>query len=169
MILGYARTSTVEQVAGFEAQERDLRAAGAERIFAEQVSSVAPRAKLAEVIDFAREGDVIVVTKLDRLGRIAMDVRSSVERLAGLGVRVHCLALGGTDLTLTVDLIEPLGSETLLNGRIAALAGDPVVVKLTGHAPVEWQGDERIGIGIDPAYLHVFDAETGRRVEPVIR
>ena len=86
-----------------------------------------------------------------------------------IGIRPEHLSLGGTDLTLTVDLIEPLGSETLLHGRIAALAGDPVVVKLTGHAPVEWQGDERIGIGIDPAYLHVFDAETGRRVEPVIR
>lgn len=45
------------------------------------------------------EGDVLVVTKLDRLGRNAMDVRATVERLAGIGVRVHCLALGGVDLT----------------------------------------------------------------------
>ncbi len=44
-------------------------------------------------------GDVLVVTKLDRLGRNAMDVRATVEQLAGLGVRVHCLALGGVDLT----------------------------------------------------------------------
>jgi putative DNA-invertase from lambdoid prophage Rac len=44
-------------------------------------------------------GDVLVVTKLDRLGRNAMDVRATVERLANAGVRVHCLALGGVDLT----------------------------------------------------------------------
>jgi len=44
-------------------------------------------------------GDVLVVTKLDRLGRNAMDVRSTVDALAAIGVRVHCLALGGVDLT----------------------------------------------------------------------
>jgi DNA invertase Pin-like site-specific DNA recombinase len=58
MIVGYARTSTVEQVAGFEAQERDLRAAGVERIFAEQVSSVASRAQL----DGAVSGGAILPT-----------------------------------------------------------------------------------------------------------
>jgi putative DNA-invertase from lambdoid prophage Rac len=42
---------------------------------------------------------VLVVTKLDRLGRNVMDVGSTVARLAELGVRVHCLALGGVDLT----------------------------------------------------------------------
>lgn len=44
-------------------------------------------------------GDVLVVTKLDRLGRNAMDVRKTVEQLAGANIRVHCLALGGVDLT----------------------------------------------------------------------
>jgi putative DNA-invertase from lambdoid prophage Rac len=44
-------------------------------------------------------GDVLVVTKLDRLGRNAMDVRATVEQLTSTGVRVHCLALGGVDLT----------------------------------------------------------------------
>ena len=43
--------------------------------------------------------DVLIVTKLDRLGRNAMDVRATVERLAEMQVRVHCLALGGADLT----------------------------------------------------------------------
>ena len=42
---------------------------------------------------------MLIVTKLDRLGRNAMDVRSTVDRLATEGVRVHCLALGGVDLT----------------------------------------------------------------------
>ena len=43
--------------------------------------------------------DVLIVTKLDRLGRNAMDVRATVERLDAMGVMVHCLALGGVDLT----------------------------------------------------------------------
>ncbi|EEH26041.1 resolvase, N domain [Burkholderia pseudomallei Pakistan 9] len=45
------------------------------------------------------EGDVLIVTKLDRLGRNAMDVRATVEALADRGIRIHCLALGGVDLT----------------------------------------------------------------------
>jgi DNA invertase Pin-like site-specific DNA recombinase len=67
MLIGYCRTSTVEQVAGLEAQERDLKAAGVERIFAEQTSSVGPRQHLDAALDFIRTGDVLVVTKLDRL------------------------------------------------------------------------------------------------------
>jgi DNA invertase Pin-like site-specific DNA recombinase len=57
-----ARTSTVEQTAGFEAQERDPKAAGVERVFAEQVSSVAERGQLEAALDYAREGDVLVVS-----------------------------------------------------------------------------------------------------------
>jgi len=62
MIIGYARTSTVEQQAGLDAQKRDLKAAGAERFYFEQTSSVGPRKELETAIDFAREGDVLVVT-----------------------------------------------------------------------------------------------------------
>jgi putative DNA-invertase from lambdoid prophage Rac len=51
------------------------------------------------LVDRMEDGDVLIVTKLDRLGRNAMDVRATVEKLAGDGVRVHCLALGGVDLT----------------------------------------------------------------------
>lgn len=52
--------------------------------------------KLLERIE---AGDVLIVTKMDRLGRNAMDVRLTVEQLTASGVRVHCLALGGADLT----------------------------------------------------------------------
>lgn len=51
------------------------------------------------LVDRLECGDVLIVTKLDRLGRNAMDVRTTVEKLAAEGVRVHCLALGGVDLT----------------------------------------------------------------------
>jgi DNA invertase Pin-like site-specific DNA recombinase len=60
MIVGYARTSTIEQTAGFEAQQRDLKAHGAEQTFAEQVSSVAERGELERAIEFVRDGDVLV-------------------------------------------------------------------------------------------------------------
>jgi DNA invertase Pin-like site-specific DNA recombinase len=68
MIVGYAST---DQAAGLAAQERDLTAAGAERIFGEQISSTAKRAKLAECLAFMRDGDVLAVTKPDRLARTA--------------------------------------------------------------------------------------------------
>ena len=72
------------------------------------------RPGFAKLVDRLEAGDVLVVTKLDRLGRNAMDVRATVERLAGEGVRVHCLALGGIDLT------SPAGKMTM--GVICAVA-----------------------------------------------
>jgi len=69
MNIGYARTSTVDQIAGFESQLRELEAAGCEKIFQEQVSSVGQRLELNAAIDFVREGDTLVATKIDRLAR----------------------------------------------------------------------------------------------------
>ena len=65
MIVGYARTSTIDQQAGLDAQLRDLKAACVEKVFAEQVSSIAQRTKLAAALEFVREGDVLMVTKPD--------------------------------------------------------------------------------------------------------
>jgi putative DNA-invertase from lambdoid prophage Rac len=87
------------------------------RVVAETVSGSVPtseRPGFNRLVDKLEEGDVLVVTKLDRLGRNAMDVRATVEALAGVGVRVHCLALGGIDLT------SPAGKMTM--GVIAAVA-----------------------------------------------
>lgn len=100
----YARVSTADQ--NPENQVREIQSAGfsvdAHRIVTESISgSVAAkeRPKFAKLIDRLESGDVLLVTKLDRLGRNAMDVRATVECLAVMGVRVHCLALGGVDLT----------------------------------------------------------------------
>ena len=60
--------------------------------------ATARRRGFARLLDRLEPGDVLVVTKLDRLGRDAMDVGSTVAKLAEIGVRVHCLALGGVDL-----------------------------------------------------------------------
>ena len=105
MIVGYARTSTLEQVAGFEAQDRDLRAAGVERIFQEQVSSVAARPQLEAAIDFVREGDVFVVTKLDRLARSVANMLEIVARLEKKDVALRILNLGLDTSTPTGKLM----------------------------------------------------------------
>ena len=74
MLVGYARTSTIEQQAGLEAQIRNLEKVGAEKIFTEQISSVTRREQLEQALEFLREGDLLVVTKLDRLARSVRDL-----------------------------------------------------------------------------------------------
>lgn len=100
----YCRVSTADQTT--DNQVREIEAAGfaiePRRVIAETVSgsvTAMERAGFAKLVDRLEDGDVLIVTKLDRLGRNAMDVRATVEALAGQGVRVHCLALGGVDLT----------------------------------------------------------------------
>ena len=103
----YARVSTAEQTP--ENQIREIEAAGfavdqdkrKQRIVAECISAsvaASERPGFSKLLDRMESGDVLIVTKLDRLGRNAMDVRATVERLAVDGVRVYCLALGGVDL-----------------------------------------------------------------------
>jgi putative DNA-invertase from lambdoid prophage Rac len=104
-----------------ENQVREIEAAGfkvePKRVITETVSgsmAAGERPGFAKLKDKLESGDVLIVTKLDRLGRNAMDVRATVEALAAEGVRVHCLALGGMDLT------SPAGKMTM--GVINAVA-----------------------------------------------
>lgn len=94
MLIGYARTSTLEQEAGLEAQTRDLTALGCEKVFTEQVSSVGRRAELEAAITFARSGDTLVVTKLDRLARSVTHMGELVARLEAKGVALRIVSLG---------------------------------------------------------------------------
>src|SRR4051794_14944961 len=96
--IGYARTSTVEQEAGLDAQVRDLRAAGCHKVFAEQVSSVSQRAQLQAALDYLREGDVLVVTKPDRLARSTENLLAIVRQLDERGVALRVLSMGGQSL-----------------------------------------------------------------------
>ncbi|WP_175776627.1 recombinase family protein [Burkholderia anthina] len=103
-VFAYCRVSTIDQ--STENQRREIEAAGfsidGRRIVEEQISgsvAASERPGFVRLLDRLEAGDVLVVTKLDRLGRNAMDVRATVERLSDVGVRVHCLALGGVDLT----------------------------------------------------------------------
>jgi DNA invertase Pin-like site-specific DNA recombinase len=107
MIIGYARTSTTDQKAGLEAQERDLLAAGCERLFIEQVSSVdvVAREQLATALDFVREGDVLVVTKLDRLARSVSHLLDVSARLKAKGAALRILDLAIDTSTATGELL----------------------------------------------------------------
>lgn len=93
-LVGYARTSTTDQKAGLEGQLRDLEGAGCTRIFSEEISSVAQqRPELGRALDYVREGDALVVTKLDRLARSVADLVRITERLKEKGVALRILAL----------------------------------------------------------------------------
>lgn len=96
MLIGYARTSTLDQKASIEAQTRDLTAAGCEKVFQEQVSSVdvEGRQELAQALEFVREGDTLVVTKLDRLARSVGHLRDITSTLEGRGAALRILDLG---------------------------------------------------------------------------
>jgi putative DNA-invertase from lambdoid prophage Rac len=118
-VFAYCRVSTADQTT--DNQIQDIAAAGFTvqkgRAITETVSGSVPameRTGFLGLLNKLEAADVLIVTKLDRLGRNAMDVRASVERLASIGVRVHCLALGGVDLT------SPAGKMTM--GVIAAVA-----------------------------------------------
>ncbi len=118
-VFAYCRVSTADQTP--DNQILEIQAAGFQleprRVIAETVSgstAAMEREGFRKLMDRLDWDDVLVVTKLDRLGRNAMDVRATVERLAEMNVRVHCLALGGVDLT------SPAGKMTM--AVIAAVA-----------------------------------------------
>jgi DNA invertase Pin-like site-specific DNA recombinase len=111
MIVGYARTSTTDQQAGLSAQLRDLEAAGVERVSSEQTSAVGQRPQLEEALRFLREGDVLVVTKLDRLARSMAHLVELVAILERRKVSLRVLALGFDTGTPTGRLmVNLLGS-----------------------------------------------------------
>lgn len=105
MRVGYARTSTSEQIAGLEAQTRDLERAGAEKLFVEQVSSMTVRPKLDAALEFVRAGDALIVSRLDRLARSTSDLLRIIAMLEGKGVGLRVLDFGGGE----VDTRSPSG------------------------------------------------------------
>lgn len=108
----YVRVSKSEQET--ENQIKEIESAGfniqQHRIISETVSGSMPigrRKGFKLLLDKMEPGDILVVTKMDRLGRNAIDVSTTVSKLEQLGIRVHCLALGSVDLT------SPAGKMTM--------------------------------------------------------
>ena len=142
MLIGYARTSTLEQVAGLAAQERDLKAVGVEKLFTEQTSSVGERAQLEAAIEFARDGDTLIVTKLDRLARSVAHLCTIVERLASKGVALRILALNLDTATptgkLMLNMLGAIGQferEMMLERQREGVAKAKAEGKYKGRAP----------------------------------
>lgn len=105
MKIGYARTSTLDQSAGLDAQLEALKAAGCEKIFQEQVSATGKRADLEKALDFVREGDMLTVTKLDRLARSVTHLGTIVGLLQDKHADLQILDLGVDTSTATGQLI----------------------------------------------------------------
>jgi len=134
-LVGYARTSTTDHKAGLEAQLRDLKGDGCTKIFHEELSSVsAERPELEHAIDYLREGDTLVVTKLHRLARSVADLVSITQQLRAKGVALRILAIG-------LDTEKPHGKLMLnLLGSIAEFGRELMQRQREGIAKAEAEG-----------------------------
>ena len=140
--MGYGRTSTFEQQAGLEAQLRDLRAAGCERIFEEQVSSVGKRPQLDACLDFIREGDCLVVTKLDRLARSTQHLLEIADLVKRNGADLHILNLNietssatGKLLLTMIAAVATFEREMMLERQREGIAKAKSLGKYKGRKP----------------------------------
>jgi len=113
MKIGYARTSTIEQNYSLEDQVERLDSQGCQKIFSEKVSSVSSRPEFEKCIEFAREGDTVVITKLDRFARSITDLWRHITILEEKGASLHIL-------DLSLDTSTPNGRlQITLLGAIA--------------------------------------------------
>ena len=144
----YARVSTIEQEPSNQLGE--IKAAGfsvePHRIITETVSgsvAIVRRKGFSRLLDKMEKDDVLIVTKLDRLGRDAIDVSTTVANLEQQGIRVYCLALGGVDLTssagkLTMGVINAVAQferDLLIERTQSGLARAKVEGKILGRPP----------------------------------
>ncbi|MCK1784817.1 recombinase family protein [Pseudomonas sp. TNT11] len=179
----YCRVSTSTQFT--ENQVQEVKAAGFDvqtsRVVEETISgSVAAKERpgFQKLLERMESSDVLIVTKLDRLGRNAMDVRQTVEHLAASGIRVHCLALGGVDLTcaagkMTMQVLGAVAEferdlliERTQQGLMRAKSkgkqlGRPIAVKTTERVQrlkvqgyLQIQVASELGIGIATVKRH---------------
>jgi len=144
----YARVSTIEQEPLNQLGE--IKAAGfnveSHRIITETISgsvAIVRRKGFSRLLDKMEKGDVLIVTKLDRLGRDAIDVSTTVANLEQKGIRVYCLALGGVDLTssagkLTMGVINAVAQferDLLIERTQSGLARAKAEGKILGRPP----------------------------------
>jgi DNA invertase Pin-like site-specific DNA recombinase len=151
MIVGYARTFTVDQVAGFEVQFKELSAAGCEKIFREQVSSITVRVQLQTVLEFVRDGDVFVVTKLDRLARSVADLMSILQALERKHVAMRILNLGmdtqtptGKRMLTVLGGVAQFEREMMLERQREGIAKAKSAGKYKGRKPIAPERQEHV-------------------------
>jgi DNA invertase Pin-like site-specific DNA recombinase len=141
-VIGYARTSTLHQDAGLEAQLARLSAEGCEKIFSEQVSSVGQRAKLEAALEYVREDDTFVVTKLDRLARSVahlVEINALLER-KGVALRILDMGINTACPTgrLFLNIVGAIGQferEIMLERQKDGIAAAKAAGKFRGRVP----------------------------------
>lgn len=143
MMYGYARVSTTDQEAGLEAQKRDLIAAiGLTAAYhIERASAVGDRPVLEKLLLGLKRGDVLIVTKLDRLARNVGHLSEIVERIEKVGASLRILALGMDTATPTGKLmLNVLGAvaqferEIMLERQREGIEVAKLMGKYTGRA-----------------------------------
>src|SRR5262252_7025878 len=163
-MIGYARTSTLHQDAGLDAQLRQLQALGCDKIFSEQVSSVADRARLATALEYVREGDTFCACKLDRLARSVVHLVEIVGALERKGVALKILDLGMDTITPTgrlmltvIGAIAQFEREIMIERQREGIAAAKAEGKYKGRAPTARRKAEEIrklaAEGIDKAEI----------------
>ncbi len=142
MLVGYARTSTADQKAGLEVQVAELKAAGCEELFIEQVSSVQRREELEKALKFVRKGDTLVVTKLDRLARSIPDLVRIIETLEEKRATLRILAMNldtntptGRLLLNLVGSVAQFEREIMLERQREGMAKAKAEGKYRGRKP----------------------------------
>lgn len=142
MKVGYARVSTLDQQAGMDAQLRDLEGAGVEKLFQEQVSAVARRPQLEAALDFVREGDTLIVTKLDRLARSTQHLLDIADRVKAKKADLSILNLGADTSTATgrlmftvIGAISTFERELMLERQREGVARAKAQGKYKGRKP----------------------------------
>lgn len=120
MLVGYGRVSSSGQ--SLDIQHQALIEAGCEKVFSEQVSgrSTIGRDQLNDALDFVREGDTLVVTRLDRLARSVGDLHRIIERLTQKGASFRCLAQAGVDTDTSTGrlMLAVLGAVAMFENDI---------------------------------------------------
>jgi len=182
MLVGYARTSTADQKAGLDAQVAELKAAGVEELFLEQVSSIQRREELEKALKFVRKGDTLVVTKLDRLARSVPDLVRIIGTLEEKHATLRILAMNLDTNTptgrLLLNLVGSVGQferEIMLERQREGVARAKTQGKYKGRKPTararsedviaKFKADQRptdiaksIGIGRASVYRILNDA-----------
>ncbi len=150
MLIGLARTSTLDQEAGLEAQNKALTKAGVEKLFVEQTSSVGPRPVLEGAIEFSRDGDVLVATDLSRVARSVMDFCRIQSRLAAKGVELRILNIGMDTSTPTgklmlnvVAAVAQFEREMMLERQREGVAKAKAEKRYKGRAPLRERNPSR--------------------------
>src|SRR5271170_1834452 len=142
MLIGYARTSTLDQKAGLDAQIAELKAVCVEELFVEQVSSVQRREELEKALKFIRKGDSLVITKLDRLARSIPDLvriigtleeKQATLRILGMNLDTHTPT--GRLLLNLVGSVAQFEREIMLERQREGVAKAKAEGKYRGRAP----------------------------------